>query len=185
MASEPDVIQSTPIAVALVLLVASVGCAGLGAGTGSLRISDIADQGDAERRASQQLVLDGLDSDINLLPDVALRQYETAIQVDPTNPYGYLAIARHHVDSEDPRRALPFLDQSEALLRAHPDTALATHAIARELPASAARALDAFLVEHGAWSADLEDSLARCAESLPDHVRATVKIDVGVEDFAR
>lgn len=118
MASEPDVIRRTLIAVALVWLLASVGCAGLGAGTEPLRISDIADQGDAERRASQQLVLDGLDSDINLLPDVALRQYETAIQVDPTNPYGYLAIARHHVDSEDPRRALPFLDQSEALLRA-------------------------------------------------------------------
>ena len=75
-------------------------------------------QGDAVRRASQQLVLDGLDSAIERLPDVALRQYERAIQVDPTNPYGYLAIARHHIDANDPRRALPFLDQAEALLRA-------------------------------------------------------------------
>ncbi len=103
-------------ALAALGLLACVGCTSLG--IRPLRISEVADQGDAVRRASQQLVLDGLDSAIERLPDVALRQYERAIQVDPTNPYGYLVIARHHIDANDPRRALPFLDQAEALLRA-------------------------------------------------------------------
>ncbi len=104
---------------ALAGLLASAGCASLALGrTEPLRISEIAELGDAARRASQQLVLDGLDSDIELLPDVAMGHYETAIQVDSTNPYAYLAIARHLVDGEDPQRALPFLDQAEALTRA-------------------------------------------------------------------
>ncbi len=84
----------------------------------TLRVSQHAHEGDAARRASQQLVLEGLDADANLLPDSALRLYETSIQVDPTNPFAYLAIARHHVDGEDPRRALPVVEQAELLFRA-------------------------------------------------------------------
>ena len=39
-------------------------------------------------------------------------------QVDPDNPYAYLAIARHRVEGRDPSSALPFVDKSQALLAA-------------------------------------------------------------------
>ena len=48
----------------------------------------------------------------------ALGSYEEALRVDPTNPYAYLAIARHHAEGEDPEGALSFLDKADALLRA-------------------------------------------------------------------
>jgi len=83
-----------------------------------LRISEVADEGDAERRASTRLVLEGLDADEDGDPERALSSYELALQVDPTNPWAYIALARHHADGVDPRQALPFLDQAHALLLA-------------------------------------------------------------------
>ena len=49
-----------------------------------------------------------------------MSQYERAIQIDPTNPWAYLAIARHHVD-DDPDLALSYLDQTEILLESEPE----------------------------------------------------------------
>ena len=108
---------------ALLWLGPGLGCAlpggwDLRRGSVPFRISEVVDQGDAARRASLRLVIDGLDADAAGLADRARGGYERAIQVDPTNPYAYLAIARHHVDGTDPSRALPFLDQAEALFRA-------------------------------------------------------------------
>ncbi len=63
---------------------------------GALRLSQVADQGDAERRSSMQLVLRGLESDADARPHEALSDYQTALRVDPGNPYAYLALARQH-----------------------------------------------------------------------------------------
>jgi tetratricopeptide (TPR) repeat protein len=67
-----------------------------------------------------RLVLRGLDEDQALRPAPALASYERALQVDPNNPFAYLALARHHAEGPDPQRALAFLDKAEALL-AHSD----------------------------------------------------------------
>jgi tetratricopeptide (TPR) repeat protein len=93
-----------------------VGGPGGRAGDGPLRISEVADEGDGTRRASTRLVLTGLASDADLTPRLALSQYERAIQIDPTNPYAYLALARHFADRSDPGRTLEYLDQAEILL---------------------------------------------------------------------
>jgi tetratricopeptide (TPR) repeat protein len=87
-----------------------------GSGAPPFRLSEVADQGDAARRASMRLVLSGLEEDQALRPAQALALYERALQVDPNNPFAYLALARHHVDGADPRRALAFLDKADALL---------------------------------------------------------------------
>ena len=79
-------------------------------------LTEVAQEGDAARRASMRLVLRGLDEDQALRPAQALALYERALQVDPNNPFAYLALARHHADGEDPQRALAFLDKAEALL---------------------------------------------------------------------
>ena len=63
-----------------------------------------------------RLVLRGLDEDQTLRPAPALSLYERALQVDPNNPFAYLALARHHAAGPDPQRALAFLDKAEALL---------------------------------------------------------------------
>lgn len=81
-----------------------------------LRVSETLQMGDARRQASTRLVLEGLDADAALGTSRAMSRYERAIQVDPTNPYAYLAIARHHVAEGDGARALEYLDQAETLL---------------------------------------------------------------------
>jgi hypothetical protein len=100
-------------------VVLGVGCAssvGDRSGVPPLRITDIADEGDAARRASVQLTLRGLDFDIDGRPAQAEGQYLRAVQVDPNNPYAFLAMARHEADGTAPRDALPFLDRTTALL---------------------------------------------------------------------
>jgi tetratricopeptide (TPR) repeat protein len=96
------------------------GCVALGpggpAGEEPLRISEVAGEGDVTRRASTRLVLTGLASDAELKHRLALSQYERAIQIDPTNPFAYLALARHYADRSDPGRTLEYLDQAEILL---------------------------------------------------------------------
>ena len=86
-----------------------------------VRISGLIEAGDPARRASLRLVDDGLQSDEQGQREAALARYERAIQVDATNPYAYLAIARHHVETGDPARALQFLDHAESLLKMRGD----------------------------------------------------------------
>jgi tetratricopeptide (TPR) repeat protein len=85
---------------------------------GPLRLSELAAEGDAPRRASMRLVLGGLDADELLDSRRASSRYERAIQVDPTNPYAYLAVARQLVAAGESERALEYLDQVDVLLEA-------------------------------------------------------------------
>jgi tetratricopeptide (TPR) repeat protein len=91
----------------------------------ALRLSSIAGEGDARRRASQQLVLSGLDADVLGKSAEALPHYEDALKVDPNNPFAYLALARHEIFSGDPDRGLAALDRFVAL--APPAEASAAH----------------------------------------------------------
>lgn len=97
-----------------------VSCAGLGGHWGVRRepfhLSALAEQGDPARRASVRLVLEGLDADAEGRPSAAIHLYERALQVDPTNPWAYLALARHRAEGLDPERALAMLDQAEGRL---------------------------------------------------------------------
>ena len=110
----------------LVGLLAAALLAGCAAGTPSifspqaepLRLHEIADQGDAARRASQRLVLQGLASDAKGDARVGRRNYERALTVDPNNPFAYLALARQAVESGDAASALESLEQAELLLDA-------------------------------------------------------------------
>jgi hypothetical protein len=103
----------------LLVLVLALGCATggrLAGGGEALRLSELVDEGDATRRASLRLCVDGLDAAAAGRDGAALGQYGRAIQIDPTNPYAYLALARHELEAGDPLRALEYLDQSEILL---------------------------------------------------------------------
>ena len=83
-----------------------------------LRIHQIADEGDAPRRASQRLVLQGLASDAEGKARLARRSYERALQIDANNPFAYLALARQAIEGGDAASALEYLDQAELLLGA-------------------------------------------------------------------
>jgi tetratricopeptide (TPR) repeat protein len=85
----------------------------------------VAGAGDAARRASMRLVLSGLESDEAARSAEASSLYERALQVDPTNPYAWLALARQEVFEGDPDRGLANLDKAESLLA--PDGAAAAH----------------------------------------------------------
>jgi len=82
------------------------------------RLAALAGEGDAARRASVRLVLDGLEADQAGDAAGATTLYQRALQVDPANPYAYLALARSQLERGDPARALSFLDKAEALLSA-------------------------------------------------------------------
>ena len=83
-----------------------------------LRLHEVAGEGDAARRASQRLVLQGLASDAQGQTRLARRSYERALQVDANNPFAYLALARQAVEGGDGTSALEYLDQAELLLGA-------------------------------------------------------------------
>ena len=83
-----------------------------------VRVSQIDAAADPVRRASLRLTLDGLDADARGRSTRARSQYERAIQIDPTNPWAYLALARLEVARGDANRALEYLQQAESLLRA-------------------------------------------------------------------
>jgi tetratricopeptide (TPR) repeat protein len=106
------------IALAALLVGGALACAGLrapGAGSGALRLVDVAGAGDPQRRASQRLVIEGLQADARADPERALSDYQRALQVDASNPYAYLALARHHLEAGDPRTALAHLERAEVL----------------------------------------------------------------------
>ena len=81
-----------------------------------LRFSEIATQGDPARRASLRLCSEGLRSDSEGRAVAAQSRYERAIQIDPTNPWAYLALARHELDTGDGDSALTYLQRAETLL---------------------------------------------------------------------
>jgi tetratricopeptide (TPR) repeat protein len=73
---------------------------------------------DPTRDASLRLVIAGLDLDEAGQPGPALASYQRAVRLDPTNPFAYLALARHHVEDGSPEEASAFLDQARALFEA-------------------------------------------------------------------
>ena len=82
------------------------------------RVSEAASDGDDQFRASQRFVMEGLDADERGDAARALSRYERALQIDASNPWVYLALARHYVESGDAGLALAHVDRAEALLDA-------------------------------------------------------------------
>lgn len=112
--------QTGPLVAAILILVSTLGCA-TRLGTRPvepLRISEVSPAGDAVRRASLRLCMEGLRADEAGRSARARSQYERAIQIDPTNPWAYLSLARHAVESGESLRALEYLQQADSLLRA-------------------------------------------------------------------
>ena len=85
------------------------------------RVSEAIASGDDQFRASQQLVMQGLDADERGDSARAQSRYERALQIDASNPWVYLALARHYVEAGDAGHALAHLDRAEALLDAQPN----------------------------------------------------------------
>jgi len=82
----------------------------------ALSFREVMDSGDAQRRASNHLVAEGLEADHLGAPGRALDRYELALKVDPGNPWAYLTLARHDLDRDEPTRALASLDRCRSLL---------------------------------------------------------------------
>jgi hypothetical protein len=82
----------------------------------SLHLSTLESVGDPARRASMRLVVTGLDADERGRGAEASSSYQRALQVDPNNPYAWLALARQEVFDGDPDRGLSHLDKAQALL---------------------------------------------------------------------
>jgi len=83
-----------------------------------LHLSELAVEGDPARRASMRFVLEGLDADAAGSESEASGLYQRALQVDPSNPYAYLALARQRAEGEEPAHALPYLEKARLLLAA-------------------------------------------------------------------
>ena len=81
----------------------------------TLRISAAAQEGDARRRASTQLVLDGLASEMRGNAREAATRYGDALRIDANNPLASLAFARFEVFAGSPDRGLAHLDRYAAL----------------------------------------------------------------------
>jgi hypothetical protein len=79
----------------------------------AIRVSDVARDGDPTRRASTRLVLDGL---AQRPPENGVASFERAIQIDPTNPWAYLALAGYEVQWGDRDRGVQYLAQADLLL---------------------------------------------------------------------
>jgi hypothetical protein len=89
----------------------------------ALRISAAAGEGDARRRASTQLVLDGLDNEIRGKARAGAARYGDALRIDANNPFAALALARYEVFVGDPDRGLAHLDRYADLAGAGADPA--------------------------------------------------------------
>lgn len=119
----------TPSVVPMTLLLALVvGCAGgprltpgFGPSARPLTASAALGLYDAARDGSLRLVIEGLDEDQAGRPSRALAKYQRAIRVDPTNPFAFLALARHHLEGDSADEAAAFLDQARALFEAQGD----------------------------------------------------------------
>lgn len=120
--------RTAPPILMMFLLALVLGCAsgarlpsGFGPSTRPLTASDALGLYDAVRDGSLRLVIEGLDEDQAGRPDRALAKYQRAIRVDPTNPFAFLALARHHLEGDSPEEASAFLDQARALFEAQGD----------------------------------------------------------------
>ncbi len=108
-------------AVVCVVVGLSMGCSNLNLyGTRTpearpLTASAALGQTDSRRDASLRLVIAGLDDDAAGRPARALAGYQRAVRVDATNPFAYLALARHHLEAGASGEASAFLDQARAL----------------------------------------------------------------------
>lgn len=101
-----------------------VACAGLNlpsahrANERPLTVSAAVGLTDSTRDASLRLVIAGLDLDQAGNASRALASYQRAVRLDPTNPFAYLALARHHVEAGSLDQASAFLDQARSLFEA-------------------------------------------------------------------
>jgi len=82
----------------------------------ALTLGDVLDEGDERRRASTHLVREGVAADASGEPDRALDRYRMALRVDPSNPWAYLALARHELEQGEADRALATVERSRSLL---------------------------------------------------------------------
>jgi tetratricopeptide (TPR) repeat protein len=127
-------------------------------GRAPLRLSDAALEGDAARRASLRIVLQGLDADTAGRSEAARSSYERAIQIDATNPYAYLALARHEVDAGRFNRALESLEQAELLFGAEGAPGVEAHLVGLRGAARLGKG----------YGADAEVLLAKASDLAPD-----------------
>lgn len=111
----------------------------------AVTLEEVMDRGDDQRRASNHLVDQGLEADQLADAGRALDRYELALQLDPGNPWVYLALARHELDRHEPRRALASLDRCRTLLerRGEISPRVETHLIGLRGSALAALGRDA------------------------------------------
>ncbi len=100
---------------AALALVALAGCAGVVTRGTTPRVSQLSG-GDDVFRASQDFVVAGLDAEIAGDSALGVSQYERALQVDASNPWAYLALARHYVEVGEARSALAYVDRAAGLL---------------------------------------------------------------------
>jgi len=84
----------------------------------ALRISQVADEGDATRRASTRLLIEGLRADAAGDGPRAKGHYERALALDPTNPYAYLAYARYELALRELDQASRFLARARSFFEA-------------------------------------------------------------------
>jgi tetratricopeptide (TPR) repeat protein len=113
------VTHARALGVALAAVLVAVGCRvvpGAPFPREPLHLAELASAGDPARRASMRLVVAGLDADERGSGAEASSSYERALQVDPNNPYAWLALARQEVFDGDPDRGLSHLDKAQALL---------------------------------------------------------------------
>jgi Flp pilus assembly protein TadD len=123
-------------------------------------VSHLTQIGDAQRRASLRLVVAGLDADAAGQSERALANYRRAIQVDATNPYAYVALARHWIEAGDSERGILFLDQAEVLLESSDESTLGVQVHLIGLRGRAAAM--------GGHSDEAEALLRLAAEQAPD-----------------
>lgn len=89
--------------------------------------ADVSESGDARRRASNRLVAEALSDGVADTPRAAER-IRRALQLDPTNPWAYLALARERVGRGEYRAAWAALDQAEARILAEGEIPLGVQA---------------------------------------------------------
>jgi Tfp pilus assembly protein PilF len=126
----------------------------------SLRIGDLADDGDPARRASQRLVLEGLGADARHESERARGLYQRALQVDSGNPYAYLALARQCVEQDEPELALEYVARAEDLLAVEMDPSPGA-----EVHLAGLRGI---ALDHTGETVEGHALLERAADSAPD-----------------